>query len=283
MPSGYSTPLYKTHSYSPKPTPPTYIKPSTPPYLPPSQEAPSNFNSFPEDNTFKQPEQEAYTEAPYNYHANPRPGAQNGNQVRFPENAGQQSFQNPAFTSQDGSLGLSSFASSRPHNDVTQAIIGETGVINNYDASLPVKIPTQKPNVFQVKEILKNADLVYVDGNETPRPSEPNYPTPKPQYNYVPYQPPHQIFDPSQFTFQTVNVDQSNTHSNSQENEVQQNHLDYYDPRDIAFQYSAQAPSSNHLQEQELGTSDTIKIPVAIFKGIRDPNGQGLYTLHVKR
>lgn len=294
----HSTPLYKSQLYSPKPTSPTFIKPSTPPYLPPSVEAPSTgFGGFSQENSFK-PESQEYPKPSYNFHAHPQ---SESNHIRFPDTFESTKISDNYYNNhQTESSGLGE--GSRPHEELTQAIIKETGVINNHDASLPLKIPTQKPNQFQVRDILKNADIHYVDGNEQPQSNEEaanNYenhnnnvyerPTSvqfQEQQTHFQYQQP-QIFDPNQQAFQAFAMVQSNPESIpnfASNHQGVMNHLEYFNPRVNPFEYSPNLYQSNHLQgEQELGTSDSVKIPVAIFRGIQDTNGQGMFALAVKR
>ena len=296
----YSTPLYKSQLYSPKPTSPTFIKPSSPTYLPPSSETPpSGFASFSHENPYKSQD---YSKPHHNYHAYSQPDSPDtftSNNIRFPDSFESSKGSSNFYSNhQTESQGLSE--ASRPHEELTQAIIKEPGVINNHDASLPLKIPTQKPNQFAVKEILKNADIHYVDGNEQPqsieqsdtyenhKPAPPTYSNPSEtfQQTHPTFQfHESQIFDPNQPTFQTYAIEQMN-HQNapSYASNHQTNQIEFYDPRINPADYASNVYQTNYLQnEHELGTSETLKIPVAIFRGIQNTNGQGMFTLALKR
>lgn len=299
----HSTPLYKSQLYSPKPTSPTFIKPSSPPYLPPSSETPSTgFASFSQENPYQSQD---YSKPHHNYHAYPKPESPNtftSNNVRFPDSFETTKNSNNFYSNhQTESQGLSE--ASRPHEELTQAIIKEPGVINNHDASLPLKIPTQKPNHFAVNEILKNADIHYVDGNEQPQNSEQSdsyeHLKPAPTTYSTPSESVHQTypafqfqesqyFDPSQSAFQTYAIEQMNPEnrppSYASNHQGLSNQIEFYDPRINPADFASNVYQTNYLQnEHELGTSETLKIPVAIFRGIQNTNGQGMFALALKR
>lgn len=248
MPPGYS--LYKTQYHSSaKPVYPI-LKPTAAAYAGPYHPEPT-----------------------YNYYAYPRPETFSTNHIRFPDSELKKSLLNAYKQHQEEILSSTRFEQpSRTHSDITQAIVKEPGTIANYDASLPVKIPSKKPNKFEVKEILRNADVHFIDGTA----SEPVDYRPQQFVQYAPYQ----GSEASKAAYQALALGQVSKDASlvgGYSSGISNNHIDYFDQRDAASYVHGQA------LPEELSTAESTKIPVAVIKGTHGAASQAAFLAKLPR
>ncbi|KAL0280554.1 UNVERIFIED_CONTAM: hypothetical protein PYX00_001814 [Menopon gallinae] len=211
-------------------------------------------------------------EPSYNYHAYSRPDTFSTNHVRFPDSELKKSLLSAYKQHQEEILSSTRFEQpSKTHADITQAFVKEPGTISNYDASIPLKIPSKKPNKFEVKEILRNADVHFIDGTA-------NEPIEYQPQQYVQYSP-YQGLDASKAAYQALALGQVTKDTgiiNGYSHGISNNHIDYYDQRDAASYVHSQQLSD------ELSTSESVKTPVAVIKGTHSAS-QAAFPVKVTR
>ncbi|KAK6645410.1 hypothetical protein RUM43_001687 [Polyplax serrata] len=178
-----------------------------------------------------------------------------GSEVRFPD---------------DQESSKDSADDQKPRNtapgDITRAIIRSPDVINNYDASLPIKVPRVKPFTFEVSDLIKNSDFHFAPGSQTVGQGAYEGQSSSDVLQYpqaTSYQNAHAFGT----HFATIPVNAGGGSS-----------LDIYNMAGSSSYQSNQLTSG-----QDLESSKTVKIPVAVIKGAHDLTSTGLLGLPTMR
>lgn len=178
-----------------------------------------------------------------------------GSEVRFPD---------------DQESSKDSADDQKPRNtapgDITRAIIRSPDVINNYDASLPIKVPRVKPFTFEVSDLIKNSDFHFAPGSQTVGQGAYEAQSSSDVLQY-PQATSYQSAHPFGTHFATIPVNAGGGSS-----------LDIYNMAGSSSYQSNQLTSG-----QDLEPSKTVKIPVAVIKGAHDLTSTGLLGLPTMR